>query len=276
MPTRSFSQQHIVITGGSAGIGLEMARCFAAEGARLSLLARDTAKLDAACAQIAEAGGAARGFSCDVTDATAVQRAFDAACEHFGSPQGIIANSGYCQPGRFDAMSPADLERQIGTNVLGVCYTLREGLPRIEAGGGGFAAVTSSPGGSLGIYGFGPYGASKAALNNLFHALRQEYADRPVTLHLLLPPDTDTPGYAQEQQQYPAETRAILAGGRLYPPDVVARKLVAGIRRGRTTIAAGYESVAGCWAARLAPMGWEWYCRRTIDKCRRAREHKGE
>ncbi len=275
MPTRSFSQQHIVITGGSAGIGLEMARCFAAEGARLSLFARDPAKLDSACQQLTEAGGEAAGFSCDVADAPAVCRAFDAACEHFGSLQGIIANSGYCQPGRFDAMAPADLERQICTNVLGVCYTLREALPRIEAGGGGFAAVTSSPGGSLGIYGFGPYGASKAAVNNLFHALRQEYADKPVSLHLLLPPDTDTPGYAEEQKLYPPETRAILAGGKLYPPDVVARKLVAGIRRSRTVVAVGYESTAVRWAVRLAPAVWEWYCRRSIRKSRTANGTEG-
>ena len=275
MTRRTIRGRHILITGGSAGIGLEMARLFAREGARLSLIARDPAKLEAACAGL-RAGGApeARAFPADVTDASALARALEEACHVLGPLDGLVANSGYCHPGFFEQMEPGDIIWQLRTNLEGAALTLRFALPYLLETKG-FAAVTSSPAGNAAIFGFGAYGATKAGLNHLVRALRHEYRGRGVTLHLLLPPDTDTPGYQHEITLYPPETRAMLSGGKLFPPERVAAHFVEGIRRGKPRVAVGLETHALLRVVRYLPFIWEAYVRAAVRKARAQTGRKG-
>lgn len=271
MPQRSFRGRHILITGGSTGIGLGMAQEFARRGARLTLLARDTARLDAACASIRALGAETRGWSCDVTDAARLAETLRAAREALGPFHGIVANCGYCHPGNFERFTAGEMDRQIDTNLKGVLYTLNGTVADLLEQGDGFIAITSSPAGNAAIFGFSIYGATKAALNNLSHALRTEFRDRGVSVHLLLPPDTQTPGYDHEVTLYPPETREILAGGKLFPPDAVARKFVEGIARNRRTVTIGFETHLVLWMVRHAPFVWETYSRWKIRRARAAR-----
>jgi short-subunit dehydrogenase len=127
---------------------------------------------------------------------------------------------------------------------------------------GGFIAMTSSPAGNAGIFGFSAYGATKAALNNLSHVLRAEYCGHNIRVHLLLPPDTLTPGYEKEILLYPKETKALLAGGGLCAPERVARKFVDGISRNKRQITLGLETHLLLFIVRHIPSIWEWYVRR--------------
>lgn len=266
MQRRSFAGKHILITGGSTGIGLCMAQEFARRGARLSIVARDPARLDAACASIRAQGGEARGWSCDVTDAPRVEETLRAAREALGPIHGVVANCGYCQPGNFERFTAAEMDRQIDTNLKGVLYTLNGAASGLLEQGNGFIAITSSPAGNAAIFGFSIYGATKAALNNLSHALRAEFRNRGVSVHLLLPPDTQTPGYDHEVTLYPPETREILAGGKPFPPDAVARKFVEGIARNRRTVTIGFETHLVLFVIRYAPFIWEVYSRWKIRR----------
>jgi 3-dehydrosphinganine reductase len=260
--------KRIIITGGSAGIGLELALELARRGARLGLLARTPETLDLAAQACRSAGGEAHWAACDVTDAAALGTAIDALHAALGGLDGVVANSGYCHAGNFHEISIEDGARQLDTNLKGAVHTLRHALPLLLENGG-FIAITSSPAGSAAIYGFSLYGATKAALNQLAHTLRHEYCDRGISVHLLLPPDTDTPGYAKEVDLYPPETRAILSGGALLQPGPVAKRFADGIARGEKQIAVGLEARVLLKVVRHAPWIWEWYTRRQVQRARR-------
>lgn len=272
MGQRSFAGKHILITGGSAGIGLCMAQEFARRGARLSIVARDPARLAAACASLRTLGAEARGWPCDVTDALRVEETLRAAREALGPFHGVVANCGYCHPGNFERFTIEEASLQIDTNLKGVLYTLNGTVNDLLEQGNGFLAITSSPAGNAAIFGFSIYGATKAALNNLSHALRSEFGDRGISVHLLLPPDTQTPGYDHEVTLYPPETREILAGGKLFPPDAVARKFVEGIACGRRTVTIGFETHLVLFVIRHIPFIWEAYTRWKIRRARGGRK----
>ncbi len=267
-----FKGKNIVITGGSRGIGFEMARQFARNGANLALIARGKDDLNAAreSLQLEGKGSTIRAYACDVTNADTLRDYFHMIRLELGAIDGIVANSGYCHPGNFHEIDLADFDRQIDTNVRGVVYTLRLGLPHLlENPAGGFVALTSSPAGHMGIFGFGAYGPTKAALSNLSETLRCEYRDRNIRVHLLLPPDTDTPGYREEIKLYPPETRAILKGGSLLGSEYVATKFVQGIANQKRTIAVGFEARAMMLAMRAFPRIWDLYSARKIRAARK-------
>lgn len=252
-----FQDRRILITGGSAGIGLAMAEAFAGRGARLALLARDGNTLRRAAEQVAGRGHAPLTFSADICDADALGASVAEAVAGLGGLDGLVVNAGYCHPGRFLETSLEDLQRQVNTNLIGAINTLHVTLPHL--GQGGFAAITSSPAGLLPIYGFAAYNATKAGLIALGGSLRLELAAKGISLHLLLPPDTDTPGYAKEVALYPPETKAILSGGTLLPPGKVAETFVNGIAKGRDLIVSGGEARLALLLQRFAPWAWQRY-----------------
>ena len=262
MDKASFRDRHIIITGGSAGIGLCMAHEMAKRGADLTILARGQERLDAAQADLTAHGGRVFADSCDVTDPQTLAACIDRARAELGPIGGVVANSGYCHPGSFHELDPADLKRQVDVNLTGCLYTLRLTVPHLRENGGGFIAITSSPAGSAGVFGFSAYGATKAALNHLSHVLRAEYARDGIRVHLLLPPDTDTPGYEQEVLLYPKETKAILEGGRLFAPERVARRFVDGIARNKKCTTIGFQTHLLLFIVRYCPFIWDAYVRR--------------
>jgi 3-dehydrosphinganine reductase len=256
-----FKEKNILITGGSKGIGLEMAKELGRLGANIAILARNKDDLEAAKEEIEPSGNIrVVAYACDVTDAEMLSDCVNMVRFEFGSIDGVIANSGYCHPGNFHEIDIQDFDRQIDTNLKGVIYTLRYAIPYIlENDLGGFVAITSSPAGSAGIFGFSAYGATKGALNNLAHVLRQEYGDKKIRVHLLMPPDTDTAGYQEEIKLYPPETKSILGGGPLMSPEVVGKKLVRGIANQKSIVVVGGMSKFLLLSLRFMPFIWERY-----------------
>lgn len=269
-----FKGKNILITGGSRGIGLEMAREFARNGANLSLIARGKDDLQAAKSILEQAGNdiTVRAYACDVTNAETLADYINMIQFELGPLDGVVANSGYCHPGNFHELALEDFDRQIDTNLRGAIYTVRLAMPHLlQNPNGGFVALTSSPAGHMGIFGFSAYGPTKAALSNLADILRAEYGDRGIRVHLLLPPDTDTPGYREEVKLYPPETRAVLGGGSLLSSETVAARFVRGIANHKKTIAVGFEARAMMIAMRVWPGVWDAY---TAMKKRAVRKRK--
>lgn len=256
-----FKEKNILITGGSKGIGLEMAKELGRLGANIAILARNKEDLETAKEEVETFGNIkVVAYACDVTDPSTLSDCVNMARFQLGSIDGVIANSGYCHPGNFHEIDIKDFDRQIDTNLKGVIYTLRYAIPYIlENDLGGFVAITSSPAGSAGIFGFSAYGATKGALNNLAHVLRQEYGDKKIRVHLLMPPDTDTPGYREEIKMYPPETKSILSGGPLMDPEVVGKRLVRGIANHKSIIVVGGMSKFLLLSLRFMPFIWERY-----------------
>ncbi len=264
-----FQNKRIIVTGGSAGIGRALAEALAREGARLALFARGEARLQDTVAAIRDAGGDAEAYVCDVNDARSVADTMDAAVAALGGLDGVVANSGFCRPGYFHEIPVEALGAMVQTNLCGTIHTLHAAVPRLIQNPESFAVITSSPAGNAAIYGFNVYGATKAALNHLAHGLRAEYRDRGLQVLTLLPPDTDTPGYQEELNFYPQETRAILQSGQVHRAEAVAAACLDAIRRGRTQVTVGAETKLLLPLVRYLPQIWEGYCRRLIRKSRR-------
>src|SRR5438046_542318 len=106
----TFKDKNILITGGSKGIGLEMAKEFARRGAKLALIARGKEDLQAAKSALEALGTGSiiRAYACDVTNAETLSDYINMILFELGSLDGVIANSGYCHPGNFHELTLDD------------------------------------------------------------------------------------------------------------------------------------------------------------------------
>ncbi|KAL1139342.1 hypothetical protein AAG570_006327 [Ranatra chinensis] len=96
----------------------------------------------------------------------------------------------------------------------------------MKARGYGHITFVSSQAAFLGIYGFAPYSASKYALRGLAEGLQMEVAIHGVKVTIAYPPDTDTPGFAEEEKTKPKETKLICKTSGLFSPHKVAKKIL--------------------------------------------------
>lgn len=272
--TVAFHGKHVLITGASAGIGYALAQELAQRGAVLSLVARNAAPLERARKELCDTvpGAQVHVYPCDVRNANALQDTITAAAATMDGLDGVVANAGYCYAGHFGKLPVEEIVGQVETNLLGALLTLRLALPYLQRQRSGFVGIVGSPAGSLSIYGFNVYAATKAGLTMTAHILRQELERYGLTVHLLLPPDTLTPGYSHEITLYPPETRAVLAASPQYPPEEVARIFIRGIALGKRVVTVGAANRFAMALVRYAPWIWEYYVRRCL---RRVTEETG-
>jgi NAD(P)-dependent dehydrogenase (short-subunit alcohol dehydrogenase family) len=181
-----FAGKVVWITGASAGIGRELARIFAEEGAQVAVSARRQELLDEVVAELEAGGGGALAVPCDVTDEDAVAAVVARVVERFGRLDVAVANAGFSVTGRVESLSAAEWRRQLDVNVVGVALTARYALPQLRATRGRLALVGSAAG-FLPVPGAGAYGASKAALRSLGETLSAELAGSGVTCTTLHP-----------------------------------------------------------------------------------------
>lgn len=180
----------VVITGASSGIGLEMARQFAAGGDRVYALARrlpDTGNGPAALA-----AGDWFNMPLDVTDAEAAHQAVARIVAREGRIDILVQAAGYGLAGSVEAMTPADAAGQIGTNFLGACHLLGPVLACMRARKSGLIIQLGSVAGLLPIPFQACYSASKAALAALTMALANEVRPHGIRCMLVQPGDTRT------------------------------------------------------------------------------------
>ena len=273
-PFGNLRDQHVLITGGSSGIGLALAQRAAAAGAKLSLVARDPAKLESAHAAIrAEHSAAAVVIApADVSVQAEVLAALAEAERVHGPVDVLITSAGVAQPGYFEEVPIEVFERTMAVNYFGTLYPLKAVVPAMRRRGRGAVVLISSGAGLCGIFGYTPYSPTKFALRGLAEALRAELADTGVEVMIVYPPDTDTPQLAEENRTKPVETKAITAGAGLWTADAVARVTLEGLARGRFSVTPGFSLTALAWLhSLLAPvLRWEF-----DRKARRARADAG-
>jgi 3-dehydrosphinganine reductase len=222
-----FTGKHVIITGGSSGIGLATARLLAARGARLSLLARGADRLKAAADEL---GAGFRAL--DVADAAAVATAM----EELGPCDVLIHCAGIARPGRFLELSDDVFREMMEVDYFGTVHVVRAVVPSMVARGTGSVVAVSSATALLGIYGYSAYGPAKFAVRGLMESLRAELRPHGIHVGVVFPPDVDTPQLAEENRWKPAETFAISGTVKPLPASVVARAIVAGIEKRRFLI----------------------------------------
>jgi NAD(P)-dependent dehydrogenase (short-subunit alcohol dehydrogenase family) len=227
---KKLSEQTLVITGASSGIGLVTARLAAARGARVVLCSRNEPALRQAADEInaasAAAGGRAAYAVADVADETALRRAAEVAQERFGGFDTWVNNAGVSIYGRVLDVSLADQRQLFETNFWGVVNGSRiaaEHLRRRPAGGAIINIGSTLSDRAIPLQ--GTYCASKHAVKAWTDALRMEleYDGAPISVTLIKPAAIDTP-YIQHAKNYlPNEP---LNPPPVYAPDVVARTIL--------------------------------------------------
>ncbi|MDJ0628260.1 MAG: SDR family oxidoreductase [Rhodobacter sp.] len=232
------------ITGGSSGIGLELARQLAGRGHPVAIFARDANRLDAAAKVLERESPGVRiaTFAVDVGNRDACRAAVERAIADLGPPGWAIANAGIAQPGAF---LDQDLDLHLDhmrVNYLGALHFAKGCVPAMQAGSK--LVFVASGAAFFGIYGYGAYAPSKFAMRGLAEVLRVELAPRGVGVTLAYPPDTDTAMLAFEERFKPEATKEITKGGGLWKPADVARLILRRADRGRFAAAPGFQMQA--------------------------------
>jgi short-subunit dehydrogenase len=183
----SFAGSSIVISGASRGLGLIMARQLAAEGARLTLLARSADELAGAAEQLRSLGAEPHTIPCDVGKRDEIQSAVKQAAAHFGRIDVLINNAGIVSVGPLDHMTEADFEEAMRIHFWGPLHATLAALPHMRRQGAGRIVNVSSIGGKVAVPHLVPYSASKFALVGLSDGLRAELAQENIRVTTVCP-----------------------------------------------------------------------------------------
>ncbi|HWR65741.1 MAG TPA: SDR family oxidoreductase [Bellilinea sp.] len=242
---KNYANQHILITGGSSGIGLACAKRAAFLGANVTILGRRVDVLEQAAAEIQAARTAdtfVQVISADVSQEKVVRAALCGLIDDRGLPDVVINCAGITHPGEFTELSTEIFHWNMDTNYFGTVYILKTLVPGMIQRGSGQIVNISSIAGIFNIYGYSAYGASKYAINGLSEALRMELKPHGISVSLVIPADTNTPQLTYELQYKPEITKKISQVAGLLQPEQVAREIFDQAARGKYLILPGSDT----------------------------------
>lgn len=196
-----FTGKRVFITGGSKGIGRSAAELMAAQGAHVGIGARGQSGIDETLAALRKVGKPDQkfvGVSMDVTDTRSVDAGASEAIAALGGLDALVCNSGAAETGEILDMDESAFMRVMDLNYMGHVRAIRAFGPHLRAQGKGDICLVTSLVAVTGFWGYGAYGASKAAIVQMAEALRMEMKLSGVRVEVFYPPTTDTPGFVQE------------------------------------------------------------------------------
>lgn len=252
----------VLITGASSGIGASAARAFAAAGARVLLVARTAATLEAVAETVRTAGGTAEALPCDLSDATAVQALADDVVARFGAPDVVVNNAGAGRWLSVEETEPAEAVQMMQAPYFAAFFVTHALLPAMIARRRGAIVQVNSPACILPIPGAAGYAASRAALRTFSLCLEAELKGTGVWASHVMLGKVDSPYFSNN----PGSEDRIPAINVLLPtmtPDEAADTLVDTVVRERKWVTVPLMARLFEWLFDVAPWLVLWLVRVT-------------
>ena len=228
----------VVVTGGSRGLGLALAREVAAQGARVAICARDADTLERARQSLTQISDDVMAAICDITQPPSVSQLLAQVHQRFGPVDVLVNNAGVIEVGPAETMSLADYEEAMATNFWGMLYPTLAVLPEMRQRNAGRIVNITSIGGKLGIPHLLPYSASKFAAVGFSQGLRAEVAADGIKVVTVCPGlmRTGSPRNAifrgRHRSEYAWFSISDALPGLSISAEGAARRIVAACRRG--------------------------------------------
>ncbi len=254
-----FCNRVVVITGGSRGLGLVMARQLADEGARLAICARDEKELIRAAEDLRARGAEVFTYVCDITKSTELSDFLTNANYELGPIDVLINDAGIIQVGPLETQIEKDYEEALAVHFWAPLRAMYHVLPEMARRGEGRIVNISSIGGKIGIPHLAPYCASKFALNGLSQSFRAELARYGIYVTTVCPGlmRTGSPRHAWFKSQHRAEYAWFSISGATpglsVSAEAAARRVISACRYGRAMVTISWPAKLGVCANTLAP-----------------------
>lgn len=246
LPRRSpLADKAALVTGGSRGLGFQIARELAKRGCRVALLARDANELQRAARSLRDDGFEALPLVCDVVDPKQVDRALTEMVEHFGTIDVLVNDAGIIQVAPLDTLARADFEQAMAVNFWGTVNVTLAALRTMRQQRAGRIANITSIGGKVAVPHLLPYSCAKFAAVGFSEGLRAELAGTGVKVTTVVPGLMRTRGeaHAMFKGKRPLErawfTVAAETPGLAMSARRAARRIVAAVERGQAEIVVG-------------------------------------
>jgi len=245
--------RHAIVTGGSSGIGLALARRLAGLGARTSVIALDDGDLARLIADPPPGPHFVHSVGADLGDREQATAAVASCVERHGPCDVLVTCAGIVHPGYFTALADGDLELEMRVNYFGTLWPIRAVVPSMMERRTGSIVMISSFAAVLGVFGMGAYGPTKYAIRGLFETLRTELRPHDVHVMCVFPTDVDTPMLARELPLHPPEQDAMQGKVRPMSPEIVVDAILDGLARRRARVFPGRWNAARARLLSSAP-----------------------
>lgn len=249
----------VLVTGGSRGLGLVIARQLVAAGAKVAVCARDLHELGRAHEDLIARGGNVLAVSCDVTDRVQVANLVERVREVYGPIDVLINNAGVIQTGPMSLMTIADYEEAMQTHFWGPLYLTLAVAPQMIERGAGRIVNIASIGGKIAVPHLVPYSASKFALVGLSEGMRSELGKHGVAVTTVIPGlmRTGSPRNATFKGNHRAEYAWFTISDSLpvlsMAAERAARRIVTALRHGDPEVTLGLPAQLAARAHGLVP-----------------------
>jgi NAD(P)-dependent dehydrogenase (short-subunit alcohol dehydrogenase family) len=245
------SQQVLVVSGGSSGIGRALARAAGGRGAKVVVSARNAEALDEAVREIEAAGGEGLAVVGDATSQVDAESLCARAVERFGRIDTFVASVMVTVYAEVEQLEPEELRRVLDVNFLGRANAYRAALPHLKASRGTFIDVNSGLA-YRGIPLQAAYCASKAAGRAYFEAARVELEKQKagVDLCLILPGGINTPQFDRGRQKLGLQPQPVPP---IYQPEIVAAAILHCAERPQRELPVTWSAQKLLWGQKLSP-----------------------
>jgi NAD(P)-dependent dehydrogenase (short-subunit alcohol dehydrogenase family) len=269
---KPLSEQVLVVTGASGGLGRAIAEGAGERGAKVVVAARNEEGLNAAVEEIERAGSEGLAVKTDVAEQEQVEELARRAVERFGRIDTFVANAMVTVYSEADELQPDELRRVMDVNFFGVAYSYWAALPHLIETRGTFLHVSSALA-YRGIPLQAAYCASKAAGRNFLESARveQQKAGTEVAVSLVLPGAINTPQFDRARQRLGKQPQPVPP---IYQPEPFADAVLCCCEKPIRELPISWGAQKLLWGQKLSPRAGDWVLRRSGWKSQHTDEDK--